>query len=45
MTLSNSDGCPLSGPTWSVSREPFTSVPRTNVSSSRPTPAAAHVYL
>ena len=45
MTLRNSDGWPLNGPTGSVRRWPFTSEPRMKVSSRRPTPAAAHVYL
>ena len=45
MTFRNSDGWPLNGPIWSVRRWPLTSVPNTNVSSSKPTPAAAHVYL
>ena len=45
MTLSSSDGWPLTGPNESVRRWPLISLPSTNVSSSSPTPAAAHVYL
>ncbi len=45
MTLSSSDGWPLNGPMERVSRWPLISDPNTKVSSSRPTPAAAQVYL
>ena len=45
MTFSSSVGWPLSGPMTRVRRWPLISVPRTKVRRSRPTPAAAHVYL
>ena len=45
MTFSSSVGWPLTGPMRSVSNAPLDSSPNTKVSSRRPMPAAAQVYL
>ncbi len=45
MTLRSSVGWPLTGPIRTVSSAPLASSPNTNVSSSRPIPTAAQVYL